>query len=127
MSEFDVERRAGLSADDEAFLKALDAEALEERGLFAQMGAMFHGPMSAWTAFSFVLSFVFFALTVFAFWRGVEAETARETVLWCAAALWCALAVAMLKLWWWLRMNHLATLRELKKIELRVAQLQDGR
>lgn len=122
MSDFDDALRRSLSADDEAFLKNL-----EERGLFAQMGAMFEGPMKFWTLFAFVLSFAFFIAALFAFWRAIEAESLRETVLWSAGVLWFALAVAMMKLWWWLRMNHLATLRELKKIELRLVQLQEGR
>lgn len=32
------------------------------------------------------------------------------------------LAVAMIKMWFWMRMNHLALLRELKRIELRLAR-----
>ncbi|MEQ8179977.1 MAG: hypothetical protein RIC52_10505 [Amphiplicatus sp.] len=127
MSDFDDTRRADLSDDDAAFLKSLDAETLEDRGLFAQLGATFHGPMKGWTLFAFFFTFVFFLLFVFGFWRAYEAETVRETVLWCAVALWGSLAVAMLKMWMFDRMNHLATLRELKKVELRVAQLQDGR
>lgn len=127
MTEFDSNMRAGLSADDAAFLKSLDAQTLEDRGLFAQLGATFHGPMKGWTVFAFFFTFVFFLLFVFGAWQAWTAETVRETVLWCAVALWSTIAVAMLKMWMFDRMNHLATLGELKKIELRVAQLQDGR
>lgn len=122
MSDFDNALRRSLSADDEAFLRNL-----EDRGLFGQMGAMFEGPMKFWTIYAFVLSFAFFIATLFAFWKALDAETARETMLWGVGALWFALAVAMIKMWWWMRMNHLATLRELKKIELRLAQLGDAR
>jgi len=122
MTNLDDRLRAGLSADDEAFLKTL-----EDRGMFAQMGATLQGPMKGWTMLAFVFSFVFFLLFLFCFWRGYGAADVRDTVLWCAGSLWLALSVAMLKLWMWERMNHLAVLRELKKIELRVAQLQDAR
>ena len=39
MTSVDDRIRAALSAEDEAFLKGLD----DERGLFAQIGASFHG------------------------------------------------------------------------------------
>lgn len=123
MTPIDDALRRSLSSDDEAFLKDLE----EGRGLFTQMGAMFEGPMKLWTYFSFIMSFVMFGLFAVFLWKGIEAGTVRETVLYCTGAVWFAIAVAMMKMWWWMRMNHLATLRELKKIELRVTQIAGSR
>ena len=116
---FDDRLREELSAEDEAFLKDLE----EDRGLFTQMGATFHGPMGFWTMFAFVISLIFFGLTIYCFVQLLGAETVSQSTAWLAGFIWSSLAVAMIKLWFWLRMNHLTTLRELKKLELRLTRL----
>ena len=122
MTEFDDRLRGALSEDDRAFLEDLEGG----RGLFAQMGETFHGPMSYWTGFAFLISLVFFGLTLYCGWRLLGVETALDGLVWLAGFTWSAIAVGMVKLWFWLRMNHLATLRELKKIELRLARMAPG-
>lgn len=116
MTEFDDRLRGALSADDQAFLQGLE----DERGLFAQMGDTLTGPLKYWTAFAFVLSLIFLCGTIYCAIRLSQAESLTETALWLAGFMWTSLAVAMVKLWFWLRMNHLATLRELKRMELRL-------
>jgi hypothetical protein len=44
-------------------------------------------------------------------------------MLWSAGALWAALAVAMLKMYFWMEMNKNVMLREMKRLELQVARL----
>ena len=121
MTKFDNDLGAALAAEDREFLEDLE----NGRGLFDQLGATMQGPMRFWTYLMGIFTFVFFGLAVYCAWMAVEAIALRETILWSAAALWCALAVAMLKLWLWERMNLLSLLTELKKLELRVAQLSD--
>lgn len=43
-------------------------------------------------------------------------------VFWLAIFLFAMIAVGLLKIWFWMRMNHLALLRELKRIELRLVR-----
>ncbi len=121
MTTFDDQLRSALSADDEAFLKNLE----EDRGLFEQMGETFSGPMKYWTAFAFALSLAFFGLGVLCFVRLFSADGATEIALWLAGFTAANIAVGLVKIWFWMRMNHLATLRELKKIELRIAHIED--
>jgi len=47
----------------------------------------------------------------------------RETVIWTAGALWAAIAVAMLKMYFWMEMNKNVVLREVKRLELQIARL----
>jgi len=115
---FDNQLRAALSADDEAFLKRLE----EERGLFAQLGDAFHGPMRYWTAFAVVLSLAMFGLSIYALFQIVDATADAPRTIWLAVFLWSSIGVGLVKVWFWMRMNHLATLRELKKIELMIAR-----
>lgn len=54
----------------------------------------------------------------------LEAETTRELILWAAAA-WAAWTVQIVPKQWGLnRMQTLSILRELKRLELRIARLE---
>ncbi len=119
MTDFDDRLTSSLGTDDEEFLKSLE----EERGVFTQMFDTFQGPMRFWMVFVFLLSIVFFAIAVRSVFGIMEAGSARDTALWSAAFSFSILAVAMLKIFVWMRMNHLSILRELKKIELRITRL----
>lgn len=122
MTDFDTRLRQGLSEEDRAFLHDLE----DGRGLFTQMGDTFRGPMSFWTGFAFLISLVFFGLTLYSGCRLWGAEDVQGERLWLAVFIWSSIAVGMTKIWFWLRMNHLSTLRELKKIELRLARMGEG-
>lgn len=118
MTEFDDKLLRSLSADDEAFLKDIE----QDTGLFQQLGATFSGPLRYWTVFAFVLSFAVFALSMWAAYNMINASDLKAVVLWSALFGWASLGVAMLKIWFWMRMNHLNVLRELKRIELRIVR-----
>lgn len=118
MSDYDLKLKDGLTAEDQAFLKNLE----EDRGMFSQIGGTFTGPMAGWTVFAWILSLVFFALSVFCFYKLMSVTEWQQGLLWLAGATAGWFSVGMIKIWFWLRMNHLATLKELKKIELRIAR-----
>lgn len=118
MSSFEDRLLTSLSADDEAFLKELE----EDVGLFQQMGMTFSGPLRYWTAFAFVFSFLFFALSVWAAYNMFMADELKHVIIWGVFFGWMSLAVGLMKVWFWMRMNHLAVLRELKRIELRLVK-----
>ncbi|MEM8617573.1 MAG: DUF6768 family protein [Pseudomonadota bacterium] len=118
MTQSETRLETSLELDDEAFLKELEAE----QGLFEQMGATFAGPLRYWTAFAFLLSFAFFGLAVWAVYQAVTAIEVQQTVLWSTLAIWSFLAVSMIKVWFWLRMNHLAVLKEIKLLHMQVVR-----
>lgn len=120
MSNIEDRFERGLSADDEAFLKDLE----RDEGLFQQMGATFSGPLRYWTAFAFAFSFVFFALSVWAAYNMFQAEDLKHVIIWGVFFSWMSLAVGLMKVWFWMRVNQLNLLRELKRIELRL--VKDG-
>lgn len=118
MSDFHQNLDAALSEEDEAFLKRLD----DEPGLIQQMSNAFQGKLKFWTAYAFVMSFVLFGVAVFCVWNLFQAESTRDLVLW-ATGVWCTmLSVGLIKVWFWMRMNHLAVLREIKRVELYLAR-----
>lgn len=118
MTRFDSKLADALNEEDEAFLKDLE----HGEGLFEQMGATLTGPLKYWTVMVFVMTFVFFGLAVFSVIRILATESMNEAVVWNAVFVFSAIAVAMLKMWVWMRMNHLAVLRELKRIELQLVK-----
>lgn len=119
MTTYDQRFHDTLSEDDEAFLKNLE----DGRGLFTQMGDALRGPMMMWNVLVFVFIFAFMALGIWFALQVSAATDLKATVLWMFGIAGCVFAIAMLKIWFFMRMNHIATLRELKKIELRLARL----
>ncbi len=118
MTDFETRLQKGLDADDEAFLKDLE----QDVGLFQQMGAVFSGPLKFWTVYAFIMSFVMFGVAIWSLFQMFEAATAKETILWFALFSSTFLGVGLIKVWILMRMNHLAVLRELKMIELRLVK-----
>ena len=116
MTTFEDRLLSSLNAEDEAFLKELEDDA----GLFQQMGMTFSGPLRYWTAFAFVFSLFFFGLAVWGVYNMFQTDNLKLVVLWGTLVGWSSLAVGLIKVWFWMRMNHLNVLRELKRIELRV-------
>ncbi|WP_211051143.1 DUF6768 family protein [Parasphingorhabdus halotolerans] len=123
MSNFDNDLSAALSADDKAFLDDLEGG----RGLFDQLGATMRGPMRFWSYLITVVTFLWFLGALYCGWQAIQAEQVRETILWSAGLLLSFQAVGLLKMWMFDRMNLLSLLAEMKKIELRVAQLGEPR
>ncbi len=118
MTTFEDRLLTSLNAEDEAFLKELE----QDTGLFQQMGMTFSGPLRYWTAFAFVFSFFFLGLGVWALINMFEAESTKLVILWGTLVGWSSLSVGLIKIWFWMRMNHLNVLRELKRIELRLVK-----
>jgi hypothetical protein len=121
MTQFDEALKEALDADDRAFLRELDSE----RGLFAQIGDTLTGPLGGWAKLVAFGSVLLGIMTVVAVWQMIVADTDRALILWTAAGLAAIFAQGMIKQWFFARMNFIALLRELKRIELRIARIED--
>lgn len=121
MTDFDSKLRDALDADDEAFLQKLETE----RGLFTQIGDTFAGPLGGLSKLVFVFLFPMSAFMFYAVWQMFIAEGQRELILWGFGAMASIFAVGLIKQWFYDRMNLTAVLRELKRIELRIAKIEE--
>ncbi len=121
MTEVDTRLRAALDADDQEFLNALDSE----RGLFAQVGDTLSGPLGGWAKLVFVVAFVMAMVMFYTIYRVTIAETDREFFVWALGALAALISTGMIKQWFFERMNLMTVLRELKRIELRIARIEE--
>jgi hypothetical protein len=118
MNKLDAAIRQALSAEDAAFLAKFE----DESPLHEALGT-FSGKWGAMNAFAAIVTFAMFGAGVYCAWTAVNATDVRQTVLWTAGALFAMLAVAMLKMYFWMEINKSVTLREVKRLELQVARL----
>ena len=122
MTNLDNAIRQALSAEDAEFLARF-----EQESVFNEALGTFRGPSGALNVFAAIVTFAMFAGFLYCAWNAFEAAAVRETVLWSAGALLTMLAVAMLKMYFWMEMNRNATLREVKRLELQVARFAASR
>ena len=122
MTDFDDRIRGALDEDDRAFLASLD----EGRGLFTQFGDVLSGPLGGWARIVFVAAFFLTFAMAYAIWQLLIADTTRELVLWATASLAGLMASGFTKDWFFSRMNMMTVLREVKRLQLQVALLEQG-
>jgi hypothetical protein len=119
MSKLDQAIREALSAEDAAFLAKF-----EEQSPVGEVLGTFSGKWGAMNVFAALVTFAMFGAFVYCAWNAFNAVDVRETVLWSAGGVITMLAVAMLKMYFWMEMNKNVTLREVKRVELQVARLR---
>ncbi|MEM7666913.1 MAG: DUF6768 family protein [Pseudomonadota bacterium] len=122
MSDTDDRIKDALSADDYEFLNNLEAD----RGLFAQIGDTWKGPLGGWAKLIFGFTVAMGLLFLFVIWQ--VAHSTNEPIV---HALWAISGVALLviigfaKEWMFARMNMLTILREVKRLQVQVAMLAE--
>lgn len=123
MTEFDDRIRGALDADDREFLASIE----EDRGLFRQMGEAMTGPLGGWAKLVFAAMLVMAGVLFYCVWRLLVAPGADERTVWAIAALAVLMAQGFAKDWFFSRMNMLAILREVKRLQFQVAALEESR
>lgn len=96
-----------------AFLESLDASP----GLFAQIPALFRGPMGRWVTLVYVFAIATTALLVWIVMQMFAAADTRALILWSSAAWACWTTLMMIKLWLWNRLNTLSILRTIHRAQ----------
>lgn len=114
----DAIRRALTPADVQAY------EALSrELSPVGEAIGMFRSDRSRFTWAVAVAGAAFIAAGGYGVWRLLNAVEIREMLGWALLAIFVMLALAMVKLWFWLEMHRNAVLREVKRLELQIASL----
>lgn len=118
-----------MSDIDQKIREALDAETAEllnefgEQGLFAQLGGLFKGKMGWFTIVTFIIGFIVTIAGLYAAWQFIISDDVAAMIRWGALAWALFQTQMMLKLWSWMRMETNRNIREVKRLELQVAQL----
>ena len=123
MTDIDDQIRTALDADDRAFLDRLE----EDRGMFRQIGDAMGGALGGWAKLMAVASFALGAAMIYTLYQALVAPDVRETVLWSLATIAALIAQGFLKEWFFNRMNMLTVLREVKRLQVQLAMLEDRR
>ncbi|ANP45891.1 DUF6768 family protein [Candidatus Viadribacter manganicus] len=118
MNKLDSAIRQALSAEDAAFLAKFE----DQSPLHEALGT-FSGKWGVMNVFAALVTFAMFGAAVFCAWNAFTETEVRDTILWSAGVVLAMLAVAMLKMYFWMEINKNVTLREVKRLELQVARL----
>lgn len=119
MTNLDQAIRQALSAEDAEFLAKFEKEA----PLHEQVFGAFTGPFGGLNVLGVIFTFAMFGAFCYCVWQFFSVSETRDLIFWSAAALWSAIAVGMLKIWFWMEMHKNQLLREVKRLELQVARL----
>lgn len=120
MNEIDEKIIRALDAEDRALLEQLD-----EQGLIAQSFSVFRGPQGWIAVIATVAIFALFAGAVYSASNFLNAAEPVDTLRWGAAAWFLMTMVAFMKVWFWMRMESNRVIREVKRVELQLARLQE--
>lgn len=124
MTDTDDRIRGALDEDDKAFLASLE----EDRGLFRQIGDSWQGPMGGWAKFAFAIAIVFGLIMLVVAWQVIQTMhgvNAAEHTVWAIALLMVLTMLGFIKQWIFERMNMLTILREVKRLQVQVALLEE--
>ncbi len=119
MSNLDQAVRDALSKEDAEFLARFEDHSTP----VDEVLDTFRSRWGAMNLFAAIITFGVFGVFVYCVWNMFTVTDVRETVIWTAGALWAAIAVAMLKMYFWMEMNKNVVLREVKRLELQIARL----
>jgi hypothetical protein len=119
MSDIDERIRTELSAEDQRFLARLDAGG----SLYQDLAAAFQGRMRWLNILGSVIGLLLFIAAVYCAWRFLTVDDPRSVRIWGGGAALAFLGNAMIKLWFWIEVKSNGILREVKRVELRVASL----
>jgi Family of unknown function (DUF6768) len=121
MNELDDKIRAALAAEAAEFSpRAVEPPLLEQvidtfRGRSRWLVTLVFVMITVWTVAAVVTAYEFF-----------QADGERAMLAWAAGFGVSIVAIAMLKIWYWMELAKFAVLREVKRVELRIVRLGQG-
>jgi hypothetical protein len=119
MESIDERIQKALSPDDQAFLARMDADG----SLYRDVAATFRGHTRWLNAMAFVFAFALLAIGVVCSWQFAIQTDLRSMQLWGAGTILSFFSLGLIKLWFWMEMQKVAIVREIKRVELQVASL----
>jgi hypothetical protein len=112
--------------DEAAVERAVREELGREPSVFAEGVGVFRGRRAAIHIAAAVVTFALFAVCVYAAVRFFGVSSLDGKVLWSTLFLASLIWVLALKVYFWIQMMRNAVLREVKRVELRVAEGLSG-
>ena len=105
---------------DQDLKDAFDAE--RDETLRAEVVQSFRGKQRWMVVLVGIQTLVFFLVTVWAAVQFFGADETRDQILFATLFLWSSLVVALMKTWYWSRLDRNALQRDIRRLELHVAK-----
>jgi len=119
MKDIDERIRDALLDEDARYLEGVETEL----PMHLRVIEVFRGRSRWLVLVAVIVGLVFMALAVVACLRFAEAESVRDMLAWCLGFMFCMAAVLGMKIWFWMELNRNAVTREVKRVELQLAQI----
>jgi hypothetical protein len=119
MESIDQRIQKALSSEDQALLARLDADS----SLYGDIAATFRGRTRWLNAFGWFGALIFFAVAIACGWQFVTHTDMRGMLLWSAGTIISVVWLGMIKLWFWMELQKVGIVREIKRVELQLASL----
>ena len=119
MESIDERIKKTLSSDDQAFLAQMDADG----SLYRDIAATFRGHTGMLNIFGWLVGFGLFAVVVICGWQFATQTDWRSMQLWGAGTVLAFIGLGMIKLWFWMELQKVVIVREIKRVELQLASL----
>lgn len=94
---------------------------LHEQNLLEMVGGLFKGKLRWVHIMNMVITSVFVATAVYCLINFMRVESTNELIRWGVGLIACMMTTSMLKLWNWNQMDKNAILREIKRLQLLIA------
>jgi hypothetical protein len=119
MNEFDEDVKKAM--EDEG---SPAADLVREPSFREMIASTFRGRNRWMTILVWVYLWVFTGLAVFAAVQFFRIDGLADKLMYATIFLMLCLFAGMMKMWYWMLMNRNALAREIKRLELRIAELQ---
>ena len=122
MNELDEEIRAALKAEDSEVLSRFSSES----SLPTMLVELYQGRRRWINLSATIVTFAVFAVQIWCAFQFFAAETTQAWIGWATGFLTLFLWVVMMKIWFWLELLRNSVTREVKRLELQVALLNQS-
>jgi len=122
MESIDERIRKALSSEDRILLEELDSGAT----LYGDIAATFRGRMRWMNIMGWVAGVAMLAVAIYCGWHFFTETDLRSMQLWGAGTIISVIALGLVKLWFFMEIQRTAILREIKRVELQLANLTDA-
>lgn len=118
-SDIELEIEKALSAEDQYI-----AAQFEELGLIGQFRTVFQGKTAWVSVAALIVGTILNFLFLYAVWKFAVTDELMPKLNWGGVAWFSGFMVAFMKVWFWMRMESNRTVREIKRVELQLAQIR---
>lgn len=95
----------------------------EEPSLSEMVFETFRGERRWLNILGAILTLIFVVLGISSAVAFFRTDVTRDLIMWASACILCTSAVALLKIWYWMEMQRIVVMREIKRVELQIASL----